>query len=108
MINSNKRNNFLYLFAVLAFSFMYLPTYVNAQTIDDKPKKEIKYRKARSLSSKVAKKMAKVYEALEVVDEQGELSPDMETVNEILSDLLNQKDDINYKITKKGYWFRRL
>jgi len=94
MINSNKRNNFLYLFAVLAFSFMYLPTYVNAQTIDDKPKKEIKYRKARSLSSKVAKKMAKVYEALEVVDEQGELSPDMETVNEILSDLLNQKDDI--------------
>ncbi len=94
MINSNKRNNFLYLFAVLAFSFMYLPSYVNAQTVDDKPKKEIKYRKARSLSSKVAKKMAKVYEALEVVDEQGELSPDMETVNEILSDLLNQKDDI--------------
>ena len=94
MINFNKRNNFLYVFVVLAFSFMYLPTYVNAQTIDDKPKKEIKYRKARSLSSKVAKKMAKVYEALEVVDEQGELSPDMETVNEILSDLLNQKDDI--------------
>ena len=94
MINSNKRNNFLYLFAVLAFSFMYLPSYVNAQTVDDKPKKEIKYRKARSLSSKVAKKMAKVYEALEAVNEQGEPSPDMETVNEILSDLLNQKDDI--------------
>ena len=94
MINSNKRNNFLYLFVVLAFSFMYLPSYVNAQTVDDKPKKEIKYRKARSLSSKVAKKMAKVYEALEAVNEQGEPSPDMETVNEILSDLLNQKDDI--------------
>ena len=94
MINFNKRNNFLYVFVVLAFSFMYLPTYVNAQTIDDKPKKEIKYRKARSLSSKVAKKMAKVYEALEAVNEQGEPSPDMETVNEILSDLLNQKDDI--------------
>tara|TARA_Y100000389_G_scaffold163221_1_gene166371 strand:+ start:645 stop:2090 length:1446 start_codon:yes stop_codon:yes gene_type:complete len=94
MINPNKKNNFLYLFAVLAFSFMYFPSYVNAQTVDDKPKKEIKYRKARSLSSKVAKKMAKVYEALELVDEQGELSPDMETVNKILTDLLNQKDDI--------------
>ena len=94
MINFNKRNNFLYVFVVLAFSFMYLPSYVNAQTADDKPKKEIKYRKARSLSSKVAKKMAKVYEALEAVNEQGEPSPDMETVNEILSDLLNQKDDI--------------
>ena len=94
MTNPNKKNNFLYLFAVLAFSFMYFPSYVNAQTVDDKPKKEIKYRKARSLSSKVAKKMAKVYEALELVDEQGELSPDMETVNKILTDLLNQKDDI--------------
>ena len=94
MINFNKRNNFLYVFVVLAFSFLYLPSYVNAQTVDDKSKKEIKYRKARSLSSKVAKKMAKVYEALELVDEQGELSPDMETVNEILSDLLNQKDEI--------------
>lgn len=94
MINFNKRNNFLYVFVVLAFSFMYLPSYVNAQTADDKPKKEIKYRKARSLSSKVAKKMAKVYEALEAVNEQGEPSPDMETVNKILSDLLNQKDDI--------------
>jgi len=94
MINSNNRNNFLYLFAFLAFSLMHLPSYVNAQTVDDKPKKEIKYRKARSLSPKVAKKMTKVYEALELVDEQGELSPDMETVNEILSDLLNQKDEI--------------
>jgi len=73
---------------------MYTPSYLNAQTADDKPKKQIKYRKARALSSKVAKQMAKVYEALELVNEEGEPSPDMETVTKILTDLRNQKDDI--------------
>jgi len=33
------------------------------------PKKEVKYKKARALQTKTAKKMAKVYEALEVVDD---------------------------------------
>ena len=55
MIKVNKKNNFLYLFIVLALSIMYTPSYLNAQTADDKPKKQIKYRKARALSSKVAK-----------------------------------------------------
>ncbi len=94
MIKVNKKNNFLYLFIVLALSIMYTPSYLNAQTADDKPKKQIKYRKARALSSKVAKQMAKVYEALELVNEEGEPSPDMETVTKILTDLRNQKDDI--------------
>ena len=94
MIKVNKKNNFLYLFIVLALSIMYTPSYLNAQTADDKPKKQIKYRKARALSSKVAKQMAKVYEALELVNEEGEPSPDMETVIKILTDLRNQKDDI--------------
>ena len=94
MTKVNKKNNFLYLFIVLALSIMYTPSYLNAQTADDKPKKQIKYRKARALSSKVAKQMAKVYEALELVNEEGEPSPDMETVTKILTDLRNQKDDI--------------
>ena len=94
MTKVNKKNNFLYLFIVLALSIMYTPSYLNAQTVDDKPKKQIKYRKARALSSKVAKQMAKVYEALELVNEEGEPSPDMETVTKILTDLRNQKDDI--------------
>jgi len=94
MTKVNKKNNFLYLFIVLALSIMYTPSYLNAQTVDDKPKKQIKYRKARALSSKVAKQMAKVYEALELVNEEGEPSPDMETVIKILTDLRNQKDDI--------------
>ena len=41
-----KKSNFLYLFMVLAFSLMYTPSYVSAQSADDKPKKQIKYRKA--------------------------------------------------------------
>ena len=39
MIKVNKKNNFLYLFIVLALSIMYTPSYLNAQTADDKPKK---------------------------------------------------------------------
>ena len=38
--------------------------------------------------------MAKVYEALELVNEEGEPAPDMEVVIEILSDLKNEKDSI--------------
>ena len=68
---------------ILAFSFSYTSTFVEAQS-SDKPKKQIKYKKARALQSKTAKKMAKVYEALEVVDEKGEPAPDMATVIEIL------------------------
>ena len=40
--------------------------------------------------------MAKVYEALELVNEEGEPDPDMKVVAEILTDLRNEK--INYKI----------
>jgi len=90
----SSKNNFLYIFFILAISLLYMPAILHAQSADDQPKKQVKYRKARALSTSTAKKMAKVYEALEKVDEKGEPNPDMETVIEILTDLRNQKDSL--------------
>ena len=87
MIKIIKKSKFLYLFAILAFSFTYASSNLEAQSSNDKSKKEIKYKKARALQSKTAKKMAKVYEALEEVDEMGEPAPDMETALSILTEL---------------------
>ena len=87
MIKIIKKSKFLYLFAILAFSFTYTSNTLQAQSSNDKSKKEIKYKKARALQSKTAKKMAKVYEALEEVDEMGEPAPDMETALSILTEL---------------------
>ena len=42
--------------------------------------------------------MAKVYEALEGVDEKGEPHPDMETVTEILTDLRNDQEILRVMI----------
>ena len=75
IINKSK---LLFAFVILAFSFSYTTSHVEAQS-SDKPKKQIKYKKARALQSKTAKKMAKVYEAFEEVDENGEPKPDIET-----------------------------
>ena len=87
MIKIIKKSKFLYLFAILAFSFTYTSNTLQAQSSNDKSKKEIKYKKARALQSKTAKKMAKVDEALEEVDEMGEPAPDMETAVSILTEL---------------------
>jgi lipopolysaccharide biosynthesis regulator YciM len=93
MIKFLNKSKIIYLFAILAFSFSYTSTYVEAQS-SDKLKKQIKYKKARALQSKTAKKMAKVYEALEVVDEKGEPAPDMATVIEILTELKNDQANL--------------
>ena len=93
MIKLIKKSKIIYLFAVLAFSFSYTSNYVEAQSAD-KPKKQIKYKKARALQSSTAKKMAKVYEALEVVDDRGEPAPDMETVVEILTELRSDQENL--------------
>jgi tetratricopeptide (TPR) repeat protein len=93
MIKLIKKLKIIYLFAVLAFSFSYTSNYVEAQSAD-KPKKQIKYKKARALQSSTAKKMAKVYEALEVVDDKGEPAPDMETVKEILTELRSDQENL--------------
>lgn len=75
------------LFSLLAAFFIVTPISIEAQSQTDK--KPIKYKKARALQSSTAKKMAKVYEALEVVDEKGEPAPDMQVVLSILTELRN-------------------
>ena len=82
-----------YLFSVLAICFVFSSLEVEAQSQTD-TKKQIKYKKARALQTSTAKKMAKVYEAIEEVDENGEPAPDMETVLSILTDLRNNKDSL--------------
>ena len=77
----------------MTFSFASIPLSVEAQSSAEN-KKPVKYKKARALQSSTAKKMAKVYEALEAVDEKGEPAPDMETVLFVLNDLKANKDDL--------------
>ena len=77
----------------MTFSFASIPLFVEAQSSAEN-KKPVKYKKARALQSSTAKKMAKVYEALEAVDEKGEPAPDMETVLSVLNDLKANKDDL--------------
>ena len=93
MNNFFNKSQIIYLLAILAFAFSYTSTYINAQS-SDKPKTQTKYKKARALQSKTAKKMAKVYEALEEVDDKGEPAPDMETVIEILTELRNNQAEL--------------
>ena len=88
-----KNSKLVYVFAILAFSFTLTPNYIEAQE-SSKPKKQIKYKKARALTTSTAKKMAKVYEALEVVDDKGEPAPDMEVVIEILTALRDDKENL--------------
>ena len=64
----------------------------NSDNLNLAPKR--KYKKARALQSSTAKKMAKVYEALEEVDEKGEPAPDMETVISILTELKNNRNEL--------------
>ena len=94
MKNILNKFSFLYLFAILTFSFTYTSNFVEAQSSDNKAKKTIKYKKSRALSPKVSKKMIKVYDALEVVDEKGEPAPDMDTVIQILTELRNDAENL--------------
>lgn len=86
------KSKLIYLFALLALTFSYPTSYIEAQS-SEKPKKT-QYKKARALQTSTAKKMAKVYEALEVVDDKGEPAPDMETVIEILTELRDARADL--------------
>ena len=88
-----RKSNIIYVFALLAFTFSYPTTFVEGQS-NNKPKTQTKYKKARALQTSTAKKMAKVYEALEEVDDKGEPAPDMETVIEILTELRNNQADL--------------
>jgi len=88
-----KQISFL-LFSILAISFSFSSLHIGAQEDEALKKQPVKYKKARALQASTAKKMAKVYEALEVVDEKGEPAPDMETVTRILSELRDDKDEL--------------
>ena len=89
-----KKQISFYIFSLLAISFSFSSVEVNSQEDDAIKKQPVKYKKARALQASTAKKMAKVYEALEVVDEKGEPAPDMETVTRILTELRNEKDEL--------------
>jgi len=83
-----------FFFSILAISFSFSSLYIGAQEDEALKKQPVKYKKARALQASTAKKMAKVYEALEVVDDKGEPAPDMETVTRILTELRNDKDEL--------------
>ena len=93
MIKLIRKSKVVYIFALLAFCFSYPSTYVEAQS-STKTNKQIKYKKARALQAKTAKQMAKVYEALEEVDEKGEPAPNMAVVTEILTNLRNDQANL--------------
>ena len=88
-----KKKFTIYLFSALALLFAFSSINLEAQSQSD-TKKPIKYKKARALQTSTAKKMAKVYEALEEVDDAGEPKPDMETVLSVLTELRNKKDEL--------------
>ena len=87
-----------YFIAFISIFFIAFTFNIEAQnqSSDREVKKtNIKYKKARALQARTAKEMAKVYEALEVVDDKGEPDPDMETVLSILTEL--RRDMANLK-----------
>ena len=93
-----KKNLQIYFIAFISIFFIAFTLNIEAQnqsTNREVKKTNIKYKKARALQAGTAKKMAKVYEALEVVDEKGEPDPDMETVLSILNEL--RRDMANLK-----------
>ena len=93
-----KKNLQKYFIAFISIFFIAFTLNIEAQnqsTNREVKKTNIKYKKARALQAGTAKKMAKVYEALEVVDEKGEPDPDMETVLSILNEL--RRDIANLK-----------
>ncbi len=72
------------------FSVISLPIQVDAQSQE----KKVTYKKARALQTSTAKKIVKVVEALERVDEEGKEDPDYETVKEILNELLQKQENL--------------
>jgi len=72
------------------FGLIAVPIELDAQSQD----KKVTYKKARALQTSTAKKIVKVVEALERVDEEGKEDPDLETVKEVLNELLDKKDSL--------------
>ena len=78
----------------ISLSLLFIPIESNAQS-SAKSDQKIKYKKARALQSSTAKRMAKVYEALERIDEEtGKEDPDYETAKELLGDLRDDAENL--------------
>jgi len=66
-----------------------------AQSANAKSEQKIKYKKARALQSSTAKKMAKVYEALERINEEtGKEDPDYDSAKELLGELRDNAENL--------------
>ena len=72
------------------FSLVAVPSSLDAQAQNEK----VTYKKARALQTSTAKKIVKVVEALERVNEEGKEDPDFDTVKEILNELLEKKENL--------------
>ena len=72
------------------FSLVVVPSSLDAQAQNEK----VTYKKARALQTSTAKKIVKVVEALERVNEEGKEDPDFDTVKEILNELLEKKENL--------------
>ena len=72
------------------FSLVVVPSSLDAQAQNEK----VTYKKARALQTSTAKKIIKVVEALERVNEEGKEDPDFDTVKEILNELLEKKENL--------------
>ena len=82
-----------FIFATLfAFSFT-TAVHLNAQSADQKKKKPV-YRKARVLQASTAKKIVKIVEALEEMDDEGNETPDWNKAKEILTELYNRRSEM--------------
>jgi tetratricopeptide (TPR) repeat protein len=89
-----KLNKKLFKAIFISLSLLFIPIESNAQS-SAKSDQKIKYKKARALQSSTAKRMAKVYEALERIDEEtGKEDPDYETAKELLGDLRDDAQNL--------------
>ena len=86
--------NFLSIFLFFTvISFTFNVPQVSAQTSQSVEKKTT-YKKARALQTSTAKRILKIVEALEEVDDEGKEAPDVERALEILNELYERKDSL--------------
>ena len=81
-------------FRFISFIFIYSLIFFPQENLAQSGDKEVTYKKARALQTSTAKKIVKIGEAIDRVDENGKEDPDMVTVKEILNELLQNKDSL--------------
>ena len=82
------------LFRCISFIFIVSLIFYPQENLAQSGDKNVTYKKARALQTSTAKKIVKVVEALERVDENGKEDPDFVTVKEILNELLQNKESL--------------